>query len=81
MNKDEINKTLLVKYGALDLSRYYIGEIRNAVNMIKIGIESNNFALASKEVGALDDAVTMLGKLFNMEDARKQIKHLDNTKK
>lgn len=81
MNKDEINKTLLVKYGALDLSRYYIGEIRNAVNMIKIGIESNNFALASKEVGALDDAVAMLGKLFNMEDARKQIKHLDNTKK
>lgn len=81
MNKDEINKTLLVKYGTLDLSRFYIGEMRSAVNMIKIGIESNNFALASKEVGALDDALTMLGKLFNMEDARKQIKHLDNTKK
>lgn len=81
MNKDEINKTLLAKYGTLDLSRFYIGEMRSAVNMIKIGIESNNFALASKEVGALDDALTMLGKLFNMEDARKQIKHLDNTKK
>ena len=81
MNKDEINKTLLVKYSALELSRYYIGEMRSSMNMIKVGIESNNFALASKEVGALDDALTMLGKLFNMEDARKQIKHLDNTKK
>lgn len=81
MTKDEINKTLLTKYGTLELSRYYISGIRDALNMVKIGIETNNFALASREVGALDDALTMLGKLFNMEEARKQIAHLDNQKK
>lgn len=81
LNQDEINKTLQIKYGSLELSRYYIRGIRTALTSIRNGIELNNFAIAAKEVGVLNEKLSALEKLYNMEEAREQLTHLDNQKK
>ena len=75
MNKDEEVKTLLVKYGAIELSRNYIRGVRRALANIKNGIETNNFALASRDVGLLEDQLSHLELIFNSEDGRKQLQH------
>jgi len=75
MNKDEEVKTLLVKYGAIELSRHYIRGVRSALANIKNGIETNNFALASRDVGLLDENLKHLELIFNSEDGRKQLQH------
>ena len=81
LNKDEINKTLQIKYGAIELSRHYIRGIRSALSSIRNGIELNNFAIASKDVGLLAENLEMLERLYGIEQAREQILLLDNTKK
>ena len=75
MNKDEEVKTLLIKYGAIDLSRNYIRGVRHALANIKNGIETNNFALASRDVSLLEDNLSKLELIFASEDGRKQIQH------
>ena len=75
MNKDEEVKTLLVKYGAIELSRHYIRGVRSALANIRNGIETNNFALASRDVGLLDEHLKHLELIFNSEDGRKQLQH------
>lgn len=75
MNKDEEVKTLLVKYGAIELSREYIRGIRRSLANIKNGIETNNFALTARDVGLLEDRLAHLELIFNSEDGRKQLQH------
>lgn len=75
MNKDEEVKTLLTKYGAIELSRNYIRGVRRALANIKNGIETNNFALASRDVGSLEDNLSKLELIFASEEGRKQLQH------
>lgn len=75
MNKDEEVKTLLIKYGAIELSRNYIRGVRHALANIKNGIETNNFALASRDVGSLEDNLSKLELIFASEEGRKQLQH------
>lgn len=75
MTKDEEVKTLLIKYGAIDLSRNYIRGVRNALANIKNGIETNNFALASRDVSLLEHNLSKLELIFNSEEGRKQLQH------
>lgn len=75
MNKDEEVKTLLIKYGAIELSRNYIRGVRHALANIKNGIETNNFALASRDVSLLEDNLSKLELIFASEDGRKQLQH------
>lgn len=81
MNRDDVLKTLIIKYGTIEVSRNYIRGIRSALSNIRNGIETNNFALAAKDVGLLEDNLKKLESLYNIDDARKQIQHLDNQKK
>lgn len=75
MTKDEEVKTLLIKYGAIELSRNYIRGIRSALANIRMGIETNNFALASRDVGLLEDRLAHLELIFGSEEGRKQLEH------
>lgn len=75
MNKDEEVKTLLIKYGAIALSRNYIRGIRSALTNIKNGIATDNFALASRDVGLLEDQLAHLELIFGSEEGRKQLQH------
>lgn len=75
MTKDEEVKTLLIKYGAIDLSRSYIRGVRRALANIKNGIETNNFALASRDVSLLEDNLSKLELVFGSEEGRKQLQH------
>jgi hypothetical protein len=75
MTKDEEVKTLLIKYGAIELSRNYIRGVRNALANIKNGIATDNFALASRDVGSLEDNLSKLELIFASEDGRKQLQH------
>lgn len=80
MTKDEIVKTLIIKYGAVEVSRMYIRGIRNALSNIRNGIETNNFALSAKDVGLLNENLDMLERLFNTKEGREQITHASLTK-
>lgn len=75
MTKDEEVKTLLIKYGAIELSRNYIRGVRNALANIKHGIETNNFARSSRDVGLLEDNLSKLELIFASEEGRKQLQH------
>lgn len=81
MNKDDVLKTLVIKYGAIEVSRNYIRGIRSALANIRMGIETNNFALASRDVGLLDDNLKKLEGLYNIDDARAQLQHVYEQKK
>lgn len=81
MNRDDVLKTLVIKYGAIEVSRNYIRGIRSALANIRMGIETNNFALASRDVGLLDDNLKKLEGLYNLDEARAQLKHIDEQKK
>lgn len=81
MNRDDVLKTLVIKYGAIEVSRNYIRGIRSALANIRIGIETNNFALASRDVGLLDDNLKKLEGLYNIDEARAQLQHVDEQKK
>lgn len=75
MTKDEIVKTLIIKYGAVEVSRMYIRGIRSALSNVRNGIETDNFALSARDVGLLADNLDMLERIFNSEEGRKQITH------
>lgn len=77
MDKSEQVKTLVIKYGAIQVSRMYIRGIRSALANIRNGIETNNFALAAKDVGLLADQLERLETVYGTEDALKQLQHLD----
>ena len=77
MDKSEQVKTLVIKYGAIQVSRMYIRGIRSALANIRNGIETNNFALAAKDVGLLADQLERLEAVYGTEDALKQLQHLD----
>lgn len=77
MNRDEQVKTLVIKYGAIATSRMYIRGVRGALANIRNGIETNNFALAAKDVGLLAEHLANLETVFGIEDALKQLQHLD----
>lgn len=81
MSKDEIIKTLLIKYGAIELSRNYIRGIRSTLSNIRNGIETNNFALTSKDVGLLAENLANLELIFNVKEGREGIASLNNQKK
>lgn len=81
MNRDDVLKTLVIKYGAIEVSRNYIRGIRSALANIRMGIETNNFALASRDVGLLDDSLKKLEGLYNIDEARAQIQHIEQQKK
>lgn len=81
MNRDDVLKTLVIKYGAIEVSRNYIRGIRSALANIRMGIETNNFALASRDVGLLDDNLKKLEGLYNIDEARAQLQHVDERKK
>lgn len=81
MERDDVLKTLISKYGTIEVSRNYIRGIRSALSNIRNGIETNNFALAAKDVGLLEDNLKKLENLYNIKEAREQIIHLDNQKK
>ena len=77
MNKQEVVKTLIIKYGALEVSRNYIRGIRSALSSIRSGIENNNPQLAAKDVGLLAEHLSNLELVFNDEEARKQIQKIE----
>lgn len=81
MNRDDVLKTLVIKYGAIEVSRNYIRGIRSALANIRMGIETNNFALASRDVGLLDDNLKKLEGLYNLDEARAQLQHVYEQKK
>lgn len=81
MEKREEVQTLMYKFGAIELSRSYIRGIRSALSNIRNGIELNNSMLAAKDVSLLAENLSKLEVLFGIEDAKKQIKNLEQTKK
>lgn len=74
--RDQI-KTEVIKYGAIEVSRYYIRRLRGALSNVRNGIESNNFALTAKDVGLLAEHLSALELVFGVEGALDQLKALD----
>lgn len=78
MDKKEQIETLVIKYGAIAVSRFFLREALSATANIRNGIETDNFALASKDVGLLVENLRALNILFNGEEKTlKELQQLD----
>lgn len=78
MDKKEQIETLIIKYGAIAVSRFYLRGARNALANIRNGIETNNFALAAKDVGLLNENLSALELIFGGDRSTlEQLQHLD----
>ena len=78
MDKKEQIETLIIKYGAIAVSRFYLRGARSALANIRNGIETNNFALAAKDVGLLNENLTALEFVFTgNKDTLEQLRTLD----
>lgn len=78
MDKRESVETLVRKHGAIGVSRFYLRAIRGALSNIRNGIETNNFALAAKDVGLLAENLANIEIIFGMDDKTlEQIQHLE----
>lgn len=78
MDQKEQIETLMIKYGAIEVSRFFLRGARNALANIRNGIETNNFALAAKDVGLLNEKLSCLERIFNgNKDTLEQLQHLD----
>ena len=82
MNREDTVKTLASKHGALEVSRNYIRGIRSALVNIRLGIETDNVALASKDVGLLEEHVSHLETVDKIgKESRDQIQRLEKDEK
>ena len=82
MNREDTVKTLVSKHGAIEVSRNYIRGIRSALTNIRIGIETNNFALASKDVGLLAEHLSNLETVYKIgKESLDQIQRLERDEK
>lgn len=78
MNKSEVIKTLVSKYGAIEVSRNYIRGIRSALSNIRNGIETNNPALMAKDVGLLAENLSNLELVYGIgKESLDQIQQLE----
>lgn len=78
MNKSEVIKTLVSKYGAIEVSRNYIRGIRSALSNIRNGIETNNPALMAKDVGLLAENLANLELVYGIgKESLDQIQQLE----
>ena len=82
MNMKEQIETLTIKYGAIELSRFYLRGARTALASIRNGVETNNFALAAKDVGLLNQYLSALEMIFGGDkNTLEQLQQLDKNVK
>ena len=78
MDRNDVIKTLVSKYGAIAVSRNYIRGIRSALSNIRNGIETNNPALMAKDVGLLAENLTRLELVYGIgKESLDQIQQLE----
>lgn len=81
MNKNEIVKTLVVKYGVVDTLRFYLRGVRDSANSMKMGVAEGNNMLAVKDLEALVDNLQYIEAIINDKDNRPAINGLEKNLK
>lgn len=76
MNKNEIVKTLAIKYGTIETGRYYLREMRKSLSTIKVGIAENNPMLIAKDIELLAANLEALSFMFGDDQSKKEIQNL-----
>lgn len=77
MNQNEIVKTLVVKYGALDAGRHYLREARRSMSAIKVGLAENNPMLMAKDIELLATHLDALSFMFGDKETKEQLQNLE----
>lgn len=81
MNKNEIVKTLVVKYGVVDTLRFYLRGVHDSANSMKMGVAEGNNMLAVKDLEALVDNLQYIETIINDKDNRPAINGLEKNLK
>lgn len=79
ITRQEILSTLVSKFGAVEVARYYLNDALSDIQSISIGISENNPMLAARHVESLYESLstlkTMLDKKENKPPLEKEIKN------
>lgn len=79
MNKNEIIKTLISKYGVIETLRFYLRGVHESATSIKIGMAENNQMLAAKNLELMLDNLQYVEMIIQDKDNRKALLPLENT--
>lgn len=77
MNQEEIIKTLISKYGAIDVLRFYTKELHSSLTSMKVGIADNNQMLAVKDLEHALNSLSYLERIISNNEYKPSVKHLE----
>lgn len=77
INKVDIIKTLIAKYGVAEVLRYYLKQAHDAANSMKTGVASGNSLLSVKDLELLIDALAVAEVIVKDKDNRLTIDGLE----
>lgn len=81
LNKAEFAKTLIAKYGVADTLRFYMTDVRSAVNGMKVGVAENNEMMALQHLSELDKTVTAIEALISNKENKAALNVVKKTTK
>lgn len=70
ITRQEILSTLVAKFGAVALARYYLSDALADLQSMEVGIAENNPMLAAKDLASLRENLTMLRTMLDNKDYR-----------
>lgn len=81
MNKNEIIKTLVTKYGVVETLRFYLRGVHDSASAMKVGVADNNPLLAVKNLESLIEGLQYMEIIISDKDNRPAINGLEKSLK
>lgn len=73
ITRQEILNTLVSKFGAVEVARYYLSDALSDIQSLSVGIAENNPMLAARYVESLQEELTTIRTLLDKKENKPSI--------